>query len=62
MVSERPYRGTISEGHVLSELEKETGRQFDAVVARTARTLIENGLLKIGMQTYAQQSTVSMRK
>jgi putative nucleotidyltransferase with HDIG domain len=62
MVSERPYRGTISEGHVLSELEKETGRQFDAVVARTARTLIENGLLKIGMQTYAQQSTVTMRK
>jgi putative nucleotidyltransferase with HDIG domain len=62
MVSERPYRGTISEEHVLSELEKETGHQFDSSVARTAKTLIENGLLKFGMQTYAQQSTVAMKK
>lgn len=53
MVSERPYRGSISPELVLEELEKESGKQFDPQVARTARTLIDKGLLKLGMQTYA---------
>jgi HD-GYP domain-containing protein (c-di-GMP phosphodiesterase class II) len=52
MVSERPYRGTISRDAVLRELEAEAGRQFDPEIGKTARKLIENGLLKLGMHTY----------
>lgn len=55
MVSERPYRGTISAAAVLAELNKEAGLQFDPLVAHTAINLIEKGLLRLGMQTYAQQ-------
>jgi putative nucleotidyltransferase with HDIG domain len=54
MVSERPYRGTISSQDVLLELERETGRQFDPVVAESAKRLIEKGLLKLGMHSYYQ--------
>lgn len=53
MVSERPYRGTISSETVIRELEKESGLQFDPQVAHAARGLIERGLLKLGMQAYA---------
>lgn len=56
MVSERPYRGTISSEAVLSELEAEAGKQFDPEVGQTARRLITKGLLKLGMHTYAQQT------
>ena len=56
MVSERPYRGTISSQEVLLELERETGRQFDPLVAESARRLIEKGLLKLGMHSYSQYS------
>lgn len=56
MVSERPYRGTISIQEVLLELERETGRQFDPRVAESARRLIEKGLLKLGMPSYHQYS------
>jgi putative nucleotidyltransferase with HDIG domain len=56
MVSERPYRGTISTTTVLDELARESGRQFDPAVARTAQNLIANGLLKLGMHTYAQNT------
>lgn len=56
MVSERPYRGMISTEMVLQELEKEGGRQFDPEIARTAIRLIEKGLLKLGMHTYAQHA------
>jgi putative nucleotidyltransferase with HDIG domain len=56
MVSERPYRGTISSKDVLLELERETGRQFDPLVAESARRLIEKGLLKLGMHSYSQYS------
>ena len=55
MVSERPYRGTISTEKVLQELEKEQGRQFDPSIAGIAVRLIEKGLLKLGMHAYAQQ-------
>ncbi len=51
MVSERPYRGTIPAEAVVRELEKEEGMQFDPVAARSARKLIEKGMLKLGVQT-----------
>jgi putative nucleotidyltransferase with HDIG domain len=54
MVSERPYRTSISAAMVLDELKKESGRQFDPAVARTAGLLIERGLLKLGMHAYTQ--------
>lgn len=54
MVSERPYRGTISSQEVLLELERESSRQFDPKVTESARRLIEKGLLKLGMHTYHQ--------
>jgi HD-GYP domain-containing protein (c-di-GMP phosphodiesterase class II) len=54
MVSERPYRGTISSQEVLQELERESGSQFDPKIAESARSLIEKGLLKLGMHTYHQ--------
>lgn len=57
MVSERPYRGTISSTDVLQELERESGGQFDPVVAATAKRLIEKGLLKLGMHTYYHYAT-----
>ncbi len=57
MVSERPYRGTISSQEVLLELERESGRQFDPKVAESARRLIEKGLLKLGMHTYHQYAS-----
>jgi hypothetical protein len=52
MVSERPYRGTISSQEVLLELERESGRQFDPLAAASAQRLIEKGLLKLGQQSY----------
>jgi len=57
MVSERPYRGTISTQEVLLELERESGRQFDPKVTESARRLIEKGLLKLGMHTYHQYAS-----
>ncbi|HUI44751.1 MAG TPA: HD domain-containing phosphohydrolase [Nitrospirota bacterium] len=54
MVSKRPYRGTISSQEVLLELERETGRQFDPLVAESATRLIKKGLLKLGMHSYYQ--------
>ena len=59
MISERPYRGTISSDAVLQELEAEAGRQFDPEIGKTARKLIEKGLLKLGMHPYAQHSTAA---
>lgn len=57
MVSERPYRGTISSDEVLLELERESGQQFDPAVTASARRLIEKGLLKLGMHTYYQYAS-----
>ncbi len=57
MVSERPYRGTISSQGVLRELERESGLQFDPKVAQSARHLIEKGLLKLGIHSYQQYYT-----
>jgi len=57
MVSERPYRGTISSQEVLLELEREAGRQFDPKVTESARRLIDKGLLKLGMHTYHQYAS-----
>jgi putative nucleotidyltransferase with HDIG domain len=57
MLSERPYRGTISSQDVLLELERESGRQFDPKVTESARRLIEKGLLKLGMHTYHQYAS-----
>jgi putative nucleotidyltransferase with HDIG domain len=54
MVSERPYRGSISTERVLQELEGESGLQFDPEIARAARGLIEKGLLKLGTPAHAQ--------
>jgi len=62
MVSERPYRGTISSEAVLRELKQGSGLQFDPVVSGTARKLIEQGLLKIGMNSYAQHAPAADRK
>jgi putative nucleotidyltransferase with HDIG domain len=55
MISARPYHEGISEDMVLQELERESGRQFDPEIARTAQGLIAQGLLKLGVQVYAQQ-------
>lgn len=57
MVSERPYRGIISSQEVIEELEKEAGGQFDPKVAESAKSLIRNGLLKLGMHSYQQYGT-----
>jgi len=62
MVSERPYRGTITSEAVVQELEKESGLQFDPTVGKAARTLIEKGLLKLGMHTYARHPHATDRK
>ncbi len=51
MISERPYRGTITRQDVLQELERETGSQFDPRVAAAATRMIEKGLLKLGLQS-----------
>ena len=56
MISERPYRGTISTETVLRELDKEAGLQFDPEVGQVARKLISQGLLKLGAPTYAQHA------
>ena len=62
MVSERPYRGTISSEAVLRELDAEAGKQFDPNVGQTAKKLIEKGLLKLGMHTYAQHAPAPEKK
>ncbi len=59
MVSERPYRGTISCEDVLLELNRESGGQFDPRVAESAKRLIEKGLLKLGMHSYYQYAAGS---
>jgi putative nucleotidyltransferase with HDIG domain len=59
MVSERPYRGMISNPDVLLELDRESGRQFDPHVAQSAKRLIEKGLLKLGMHSYYQYAAGS---
>ena len=56
MVSERPYRGTISTQEVLVELDRESGGQFDPRMTQSAKRLIEKGLLKLGMHAYYQYS------
>src|SRR5512143_2685081 len=56
MVSERPYRGTISIQEVVLELERESGGQFDPHVAKSAIRLIEKGLLKLGVSSYYRYS------
>jgi putative nucleotidyltransferase with HDIG domain len=61
MVSERPYRGTISSAEVVLELEKESALQFDPAVALAAKRLIEKGLLKLGMHTYTQHAPAAER-
>jgi len=62
MISARPYHEGISEEMVLRELEQESGRQFDPEIARTAQGLIAKGLLKLGVQVYAQQGPSAERK
>ncbi len=57
MISERPYRGTISSQEVLVELEQESGRQFDPQVVASAKRLIEKGLLKLGMNSFYQYTS-----
>jgi HD-GYP domain-containing protein (c-di-GMP phosphodiesterase class II) len=57
MLSERPYRGTISGHEVLVELERESGMQFDPQVVDSTRRLIEKGLLKLGMHSYHQYAS-----
>jgi putative nucleotidyltransferase with HDIG domain len=57
MISERPYRGTISSQEVLIELEQESGRQFDPQVVASAKRLIEKGLLKLGMNSFYQYTS-----
>ncbi|HEX9020670.1 MAG TPA: HD domain-containing phosphohydrolase [Nitrospirota bacterium] len=52
MISERPYRGTISSEEVLAELEREAGKQFDPQIAEATIRLIKKGLLKLGMNAY----------
>jgi putative nucleotidyltransferase with HDIG domain len=59
MLSERPYRGTISSEEVLLELQRESGKQFDPGVAEAAQRLIRNGLLNVGMQRYHQHASGS---
>ena len=62
MISERPYRGTISAEAVLRELDKEAGLQFDPEVGQVARKLINQGLLKLGAPTYAQHAPAADKK
>jgi len=54
MLSERPYRSMISGQEVLQELARESGMQFDPRIAESAKSLIEKGLLKLGVHTYYQ--------
>jgi len=61
MISERPYRSMISPEDVLLELAKESGRQFDPLVAQSAQRLIGKGLLKLGKHT-ANGYTVGINK
>jgi putative nucleotidyltransferase with HDIG domain len=56
MISERPYRGRRSIQNVLLELERESGGQFDPRVAKSAKRLIEKGLLKPGAHSFHQHS------
>jgi HD-GYP domain-containing protein (c-di-GMP phosphodiesterase class II) len=56
MISERPYRGTISTEAIIRELDKESGFQFDPEVGQVARKLINQGLLKLGAPTYLQHA------
>jgi putative nucleotidyltransferase with HDIG domain len=62
MISERPYRGSISSHAVLLELERESGRQFDPRIAEAGRRLIQNGLLKLGKQSYREFKTPASKK
>jgi len=62
MVSERPYRGMISSGEVLLELDRETGLQFDPRAVESAKRLIEKGLLKLGKQVPSPQSSAGLDK
>jgi len=62
MISERPYRGTISTDAVLQELDKEAGLQFDPEVGQVARKLINQGLLKLGAPTYAPHAPAADKK
>ena len=62
MISERPYRGTITTQAVLQELDKEAGFQFDPEVGQVARKLISQGLLKLGTPTYAQHAPGADKK
>jgi len=57
MISERPYRGTISSQEVLLELDKESGGQFDPRIMESAKRLIEKGLLKLGVNSYYHHPT-----
>jgi putative nucleotidyltransferase with HDIG domain len=57
MVTERPYHGMISIQEVLLELQRESGHQFDPIVAESARRLVEKGLLKLGRHFNNQYST-----
>ncbi len=45
MSSRRPYRGVMDINHVLSELSKGAGVQFDPVVVETLKNLLTGGLL-----------------
>ncbi len=62
MISERPYRGTITTEAVLGELDKEAGLQFDPVVGQVARKLITQGLLKLGAPAYAPHAPAEDKK
>jgi HD-GYP domain-containing protein (c-di-GMP phosphodiesterase class II) len=62
MISERPYRGTISSEAVLRELDKEAGFQFDPNVGQVARKLIDQGLLKLGAPAYAKHTPAADKK
>jgi len=59
MISERPYRGTISSQDVLLELAREAGQQFDPRISESARRLIEKGLLKLGKQSHNEHTTTT---
>lgn len=47
MASTRPYRTARSLDYILSELEKNTGTQFDPQIARIMIELLKNGKLKL---------------
>ncbi len=50
MISERPYKAAFTVEYALSEIERESGHQFDPEVAETFVSLVRSGKITIQKQ------------